>query len=1041
MVKKGQIVPTTGSVVLMRGKVFKAKRSIKSKLVPALPSPIKSKPSRTSKVGAKDGRNLFGHDHSGLEVTIRNEHLGSSTKRSTNTPNDYMQDWLPKQGLYLNELLRREAPPSPLTCSNCGGCDSAQWWRCKGCCGTPVYCQTCCASVHQIDPFHRVEVLSESFFKPSWLWISGVTVSLCETRTCQPVDVSDESSEDSAYDEDEEPKDVLDTTAVDLGYQAKPPTRLFRGCKVLLAVHTNGVHHLPFLFCSCPNAPQPEIQLLRNGFYPSTSKAVRTIFTFQLLDDFLLQTVECFTSAHHYYSRIRRLTNEPFPNSVPDRTRELRRVSRQWRKLKELKRSGFGHRDDPPGDGQLALFCAACPQPGINLPANWENDDEQWKYTRSYVADGNFTCVHRKGRQDDDSLVYLKNGEGYMTNRHTYAKHLETTTEAKEPATCHEHRAVADKSKLHKGCDVTGVGAIACMRHGAFAPGSVVDFQKGERQVNMDFAFSQALKLTHTENIRRVILAYDINCQYSRRFFERFRASDTLDLPEDVTFLFAIGLFHVHGHQESCNYRYSLTFMEGAGMAAGEILESLWAVVNELARSTSTMTLAQRMEVLDALLADINWKKLVNIVPRICKGWKNARLEFMRASEDFELLNETASPLQVSRWTAQLERANRDRVKDVRAMDILEGRFPKPPSLAKTQSELMESEQQTDRGVGVTSWLALGVKIQEAQLSLKAFVRGLPKEKTDLQVLAVTKRREQIVLDINSFYEMAGNLFPELDFESLKFESPPQEAVVLDDDEDEGVSSEDNPFSLTQNDIEDVRLPLPSSFPDDPSPSLQRAREKELRLRIAQAEESLENIRAEIGHKSFLYRSNIRLADGKKQKTRGYAAVKGVDKQLRVQIRIYNLARWAIQRLGADADVLLRYRPVKKEDTRAITAVYNPNARGERNKPMSWIWNLNIQGDSDNSAYLNELYRVNWLRAKSRANRWEEEYKLLRAEMDWVTNFFTYKEEECRGWADAQRESPGHVAYARRQEEMWRLMRLNAEYTFKNTLASTLKVD
>ena len=54
------------------------------------------------------------------------------------------------------------------------------------------------------------------------------------------------------------------------------------------------------------------------------------------------------------------------------------RVSRQWRNLQARKRAGFGHdvgRSMKPGD--LAIFCPACPQPGINLSDDWEKDPEQ----------------------------------------------------------------------------------------------------------------------------------------------------------------------------------------------------------------------------------------------------------------------------------------------------------------------------------------------------------------------------------------------------------------------------------------------------------------------------------------------------------------------------------------------------------------------------------------------------------------------------------------------------------------------------------------
>lgn len=35
--------------------------------------------------------------------------------------------------------------------------------------------------------------------------------------------------------------------------------------------------------------------------------------------------------------------------------------------------SGFGYHFDSPSDGSMALFCPACPQPGINLPEDWKD--------------------------------------------------------------------------------------------------------------------------------------------------------------------------------------------------------------------------------------------------------------------------------------------------------------------------------------------------------------------------------------------------------------------------------------------------------------------------------------------------------------------------------------------------------------------------------------------------------------------------------------------------------------------------------------------
>ena len=48
-----------------------------------------------------------------------------------------------------------------------------------------------------------------------------------------------------------------------------------------------------------------------------------------------------------------------------------------------------------------------------------------------------------------------------------------------------------------------------------------------------------------------------------------------------------------------------------------------------------------------------------------------------KASEDFELLNETATPSQQREWQDQLDEAHRARVHDVTAMDVFDVKVPK----------------------------------------------------------------------------------------------------------------------------------------------------------------------------------------------------------------------------------------------------------------------------------------------------------------------------------------------------------------------------
>ena len=64
------------------------------------------------------------------------------------------------------------------------------------------------------------------------------------------------------------------------------------------------------------------------------------------------------------------------------------------------------------------------------------------------------------------------------------------------------------------------------------------------------------------------------------------------------------------------------------------------------------------------------------------------------------------------------------------------------------------------------------------------------------------------------------------------------------------------------------------------------------------------------------------------------------------------------------------------------------------------------------------VYRVNWLRAKARKERWEEEMELVAREMDWTVNCFEHYEAIWKGRAEAA-ESAGKGAYAWKQGSMW----------------------
>jgi hypothetical protein len=128
----------------------------------------------------------------------------------------------------------------------------------------------------------------------------------------------------------------------------------------------------------------------------------------------------------------------------------------------------------------------------------------------------------------------------------------------------------------------------------------------------MDYALSQALNY-NTGGISRAITFYDINCQYNKYFKDRVSASIYLSIPTGMEIIPGIGLWHVHGHQDSCYVRYAPNFIPGTGRIDGEIMETLWAPLNIISPSARGMGTPHRKEVLDYQMNDCNFMKMIRM--------------------------------------------------------------------------------------------------------------------------------------------------------------------------------------------------------------------------------------------------------------------------------------------------------------------------------------------------------------------------------------------------------------------------------------------
>jgi hypothetical protein len=81
------------------------------------------------------------------------------------------------------------------------------------------------------------------------------------------------------------------------------------------------------------------------------------------------------------------------------------------------------------------------------------------------------------------------------------------------------------------------------------------------------------------------------------------------------------------------------------------------------------------------------------------------------------------------------------------------------------------------------------------------------------------------------------------------------------------------------------------------------------------------------------------------------------------------------------------------------------------------------------SECMSKVYRVSWLKAKARYERWDEELKIVKHEMCWTILWFKHQEHV---WERrfVEHVEPGLQAYAAKQRHIWERFKKNAEDSF-----------
>ncbi|KAG1836908.1 hypothetical protein F4604DRAFT_1602134, partial [Suillus subluteus] len=896
--------------------------------------------------------------------------------------NDYLREWQYKTKDYLDLLLRQEGPPSNRTCSVC---PKDGVYRCHGCMGEPLFCTHCCRMVHSCMPFHRISQWTGGFFEDTSLTKIGLEIHLGhQGKPCPEVT-------DDWYDTDDEGDNFAEGQWVPLVNDPRTTT----------VVDTSGVHSLMIRFCRCASALGPDMQLFEISLFPASFTSPKTAFTFAVLDDFLLDNLECGTSAMNYYSKLRRITSSVFLHLVPDQYRELMRVGRQWRQLKQLKWHGFGHEKQKPKAGELALFCPACPQPGVNVNLAERNvSDPAWLYSRSLVMDGNFKAEHMFPANPTDEVA-LTDGLGFMVGDGRYKLHLAKAQDIVHRLDCNNHRAVNQANASRHNLEATGIGSCACARHGCFVPHSMVDFQKGERQMNMDYALCQALGY-NTDGIDWALTFYDINCQYHKHLHRRVEESPYLDLPWGMEVIPGIGLWHVHGHQDKCYVRYASNFITGAARIDGEIMETLWAPLNIISLSARGMSTPHRKECLDFQMNDCNFMKMIRMSKFLCRQFKEAVQGVRDSQHAFDRLSETADDDTLVKWEAEAAAAQDDRLENPSAMDIYEVKMTKAPTRKQQELHLLTRQVRWLAGEihrGAATWLASAITLEEAQVALLIDVKKLGRRPTDAQKLAIARHRDRLQGQIDEFIRVTVTFlgdqldeYDKLDLMTMMLDAAELDSAGSSSDDPDWLDDEDRYDTLVKFTPKTLVIPLPSNI------GIERCAEwgvadlvlQEISLREGQANDALHAIRVNLADKAVLFRTTVRSAKSQARSTRAWARVHSVDKILHLNVQMYSKCRSQLVHLGAD-DLLVKLQPLEKADLKATTVVADSNARGQRNSTLAWFWSIDVQGDSTSNDWMNEFYRVHWLRTLALRDRWAEELLLVGREMIWTVDFFLHK--------------------------------------------------
>ncbi|KAL1712057.1 hypothetical protein EV715DRAFT_171635, partial [Schizophyllum commune] len=713
--------------------------------------------------------------------------------------------------------------------------------------------------------------------------------------------------------------------------------------------------------------------------------------------------------------------------------RPFLRAMRQYSNMVMRAKAGVAHKaraDSVPmarSPGDMAWPCPACPTPGYNLPPEDQRDEGHPElYMPMFTHDGCFKLNNQRTR-NPKADVRLSDGECMLVGSTRYQAHLKVTKEPANRKSCQNHRAVTNSRSRDRNLAASGVGTYACARHGLFIPHTTVDYQKGEAQMNTDYSTSCLIEGLSAET-HRILIAYDIMCEYIVNLKTRLAEGPYLT-NRAIDIEAAVGKFHLGAHIRECFAKFSPNFIKGAGQLDGEILETLWATLEKLASNTRSMSPAHRQEVLDLLMNDMNWKKIIQLVDALKKKAMKAAVESKHSRDAYEELRDTLSPQQTAAWLQEERESLQEGREGKSVYDIREEQVPGVAERALAVAQRYEAED-SDEPIGL-ELLREAMRIESVQDNLLPLAKQ--QNRTPSQERQLLVRRGKLSKRICKF---------ETRITKVLDAAPAASEVGLGDDEveewlgdneetmsdgEEGDGDGDGDADADDEDPEAPDVGLPErerlTLPSTTGHIIGELADLERDLREGQSADALRGVRLGLAERARLYRTTVRRGRGsQKTTTRAFAALRKSGARIARHVRMYHRARDALIALGRDQAELPK---IESQDLRVNKDWTEENRTGQRSHTLPWFWRVGNSAaaeDGTEAAGVHDLYRVSFLRAKCRWERWEEEARLVSHEMLWTHLAFERQQHTWQAAGDAAGSSTngaGWAAYAYDQADMW----------------------